>query len=44
MFLDPESAYLQSKAWWEEQKEIEAAEAESYLKSLRDGDNDESVQ
>lgn len=44
MFLDPEGAYLQSKAWWEEQKEVEAAEADSYLKSLRDGGNDESVQ
>lgn len=44
MFLDPEGAYLQSKAWWEEQKELEAAETENYLKSLRDNDDDESVQ
>ena len=31
LFLDPESAYLQSKEWWEanEQKAMEAAEAEA---------------
>lgn len=42
MFLDPESAYLQSKEWWEEQEEKQAAEMNSYVKSLGDnGDGDE---
>ena len=36
LFLDPESAYLQSKAWWEDQEQKEAAEMESYVKSLGD--------
>ena len=39
MFLDPESAYLQSKSWWEEQEQKEAEEMEQYVKSL--GDEDE---
>ena len=39
MFPDPESAYLQSKAWWEEQERKEAAEMENYVKSLGDSDN-----
>ena len=37
LFLDPESAYLQSKEWWEEQERKEAEETEKYVKSLRDG-------
>lgn len=36
LFLDPESAYLQSKAWWEAQEQKEAEEMESYVKSLGD--------
>lgn len=36
LFVDPESAYLQSKAWWEEQEQKEAAEMEKYVKSLGD--------
>lgn len=43
MFLDPESAYLQSKEWWEENERKEAAEMENYVKSLGDADG-ESVQ
>ena len=44
LFLDPETAYLQSKAWWEsnEQKEIE--EMNSYVASLGDDDNEDTVQ
>jgi SPP1 family phage portal protein len=37
LFLDPESAYLQSKEWWEEQEKKEAEEMDKYVKSL--GDN-----
>lgn len=37
MFPDPESAYLQGKAWKEEQEAKEAAETEKYIKSLGDG-------
>ena len=36
MFPDPESAYLQGKAWKEEQEAKEAAEREEYIKSLGD--------
>jgi SPP1 family phage portal protein len=36
MFPDPESAYLQGKAWKEEQEKKEAAEREAYIKSLGD--------
>ncbi len=36
MFPDPESAYLQGKAWKEEQEAKEAAEQEAYIKSLGD--------
>ena len=36
MFPDPESAYLQGKAWKEEQDAKEAAETEKYIKSLGD--------
>jgi len=39
LFLDPESAYLQSKEWWEEAERKEAEEMQKYVKSL--GDNDE---
>ena len=42
LFLDPESAYLQSKAWWEANEQREEEEMQKYVKSL--GDNDaESV-
>ena len=45
MFLDPESAYLQSKEWWEEQEAKQAAEMDSYVKSLGDKDDgDDTVQ
>lgn len=40
LFLDPESAYLMSKSWWEEQEAKEAEETEKYVKSLRDGNAD----
>ena len=43
MFLDPESAYLQSKEWWEENERKEAEEMEKYVKSLGD-DDEKSVQ
>jgi hypothetical protein len=43
LFLDPESAYLQSKKWWEEQEQKEAEEMEQYVKSLGD-DDEKSVQ
>ena len=36
MFPDPESAYLQGKAWKEAQDAKEAAETEKYIKSLGD--------
>ena len=41
LFLDPESAYLQSKEWWEEQEKKEAEEMDSYVKSLGDNADDE---
>lgn len=40
LFLDPESAYLQSKEWWEAQEQKEAEETEKYVQSLRDSDAD----
>ena len=43
LFLDPESAYLQSKEWWEENERKEAEEMEKYVKSLGD-DDEKSVQ
>lgn len=43
LFLDPESAYLQSKEWWEEQEQKEIEEMERYAKSLGD-DDDHAVQ
>lgn len=43
LFLDPESAYLQSKEWWEENERKEAEEMENYVKSLGDSD-EKSVQ
>lgn len=39
LFLDPESAYLQSKEYWEENERKEAEEMDKYVKSL--GDDDE---
>ena len=45
LFVDPSSAYLQSKAWWEEQKRVEEQEALSYVESLRGASHEEeSVQ
>lgn len=41
MFADSESAYLQSKAWWEEQARQEQAEMDTYVKSLSHKDEDE---
>lgn len=41
MFVDPESAYLQSRAWWEENERKEAEEMDRYVKSL--GDDDENA-
>ena len=40
LFLDPESAYLQSKEWWESQEQKEAEEMQKYVKSLGDGDGE----
>jgi SPP1 family phage portal protein len=39
MFLDPESAYLQSKEWWEENERKEAEEYDRYVKELGDDEN-----
>ena len=39
LFLDPESAYLQSKAWWEANEQREEEEMLKYVKSL--GDDEE---
>ena len=39
LFLDPESAYLQSKAWWEANEQREEEEMQKYVKSL--GDDEE---
>ena len=38
LFLDPESAYLQSKAWWEENEKREEEEMQKYVRSLGDDD------
>ena len=43
LFLDPESAYLQSKEWWEEQEKKEAEEMDKYVKSLGDEDGEDTV-
>ena len=43
LFIDPSSAYLQSKAWWEEQKKIEEEEAKTYVESLRGASHDDTV-
>lgn len=43
LFLDPETAYLQSKSWWEENERKEAEEMNQYVKSLGDDDDAESV-
>jgi hypothetical protein len=40
LFLDPESAYLQSKEWWESQEKKEAKEMEQYVSSLKDSGTD----
>ena len=44
LFLDPESAYLESKTWAEEQKKLEEQEAMAYVESLRGAGDEESVQ
>jgi SPP1 family phage portal protein len=36
LFLDPESAYLESKEWWEAQEQKEAKEMGDYVRSLSD--------
>jgi hypothetical protein len=43
LFLDPESAYLQSKEWWEAQEKKEAEEMDKYVKSLGDEDGEDTV-
>jgi hypothetical protein len=43
LFLDPESAYLQSKEWWEEQEKKEAEAMDKYVKSLGDEDGEDTV-
>lgn len=40
LFLDPESAYLQSKEWWESQEKKEEQEMERYVSSLKDSGTD----
>jgi SPP1 family phage portal protein len=40
LFLDPESAYLESKAYWEEQEKKEQEELEAYAASLKDRGDD----
>lgn len=40
LFLDPESAYLQSREWWEENERKEVEEMDRYVKSLGDEDDD----
>ena len=40
LFLDPESAYLQSKEWWEENERKEQEELNNYAKSLGDEHDD----
>lgn len=41
MFADSESAYLQSKAWWEEQERKEVEETQRYVESLNSEDDDD---
>ena len=43
LFLDPESAYLQSKEWWEESERKDQEEMDRYAKSLGDDNGEESV-
>ena len=43
LFLDPEEAYVESKAWWEEQEKKEAEEMQKYVDSLGDDDGDDTV-
>lgn len=38
LFLDPESAYLQSKKWWEENERKKAEELDRYARALGDDD------
>lgn len=40
LFLDPESAYLESKAYWEEQEKKEQEELAAYAASLKDSGDD----
>lgn len=44
LFLDPESAYLESKTYWEEQEKKEQEELEKYTASLKDSGEDDAVQ
>lgn len=39
MFPDPESAYMQSKEWWEQNEKKEAEEYDRYVKELGDDEN-----
>ena len=41
LFLDPESAYMESKAYWEEQEKKEQEEMEAYTSSLKDSGDDQ---
>ena len=43
LFLDPESAYLQSKKWWEDNEQKEQEDLNNYVKSLGDDDGEEPV-
>ena len=43
LFLDPESAYLQSREWWETNELKEQEDLNNYAKSLGDDDGEESV-
>lgn len=44
MFVDPESAYMESKAYWEAQEKKEQEELEAYANSLKDGGDEGAVQ
>lgn len=44
MFVDPESAYLQSREWWEENERKEAEEMDRYVKSLNEDSDENAVQ
>lgn len=44
LFLDPESAYLQSKEWWEANEAKALQDMQNYVKSLGDDNDHDTVQ